>query len=256
LTAAGSCGIIRVGLGDARDTWGDEMTPRRLLFLLGGSAAFDAVAEKFVPAAGGCDANIALLMQGGHGWEKYVPEYAEPWIRRGISRYCPIAPDENGTLDLDSVSAKLRAATGVFIGGGHTPTYHRLYATEPIRGIIRESYGKGVPIAGVSAGALIAPEICMLPPDETDDGSLQIVSGLGLISDVIVGVHFTEWNALPSVLEAMARTQTRTGWGIDEPACAVFEDGQFKGAFGRSVYEIVMTDFETRAYGMVERVES
>lgn len=211
------------------------------------------VAEEFVPAAGGRDATIVLLMQGGHGWEKWVPEYTEPWIRRGVSRYYPIVPDENGTLDLDTVSAKLREATGIFIGGGHTPTYHRLYATEPIRSVLRESYHKGVPIAGVSAGALIAPEICVLPPDETNDGSLQIAAGLGLVSDLIVGVHFTELNALPSVLEAMARTKTRSGWGIDEPACAVFEDGQFKGALGWSVYEMVMTDFEARAYRMTER---
>jgi cyanophycinase len=231
-----------------------KMTPRRLLFLLGGSAAFDVVAEEFVSAAGGRDAIIALLMQGGGGWKKYVPEYTEPWTRRGASRYDPIAPEENGTLDLHAVSAKLRKATGIFIGGGHTPTYHHLYATEPVRNILRESYHRGVPIAGVSAGALIAPEICVLPPDETDDGSLQIVDGLGLVSDLIIGVHFTERKALPSVLEAMARTHTRTGWGIDEPACAVFEDGQFKGALGRSVYEIVMTDFESRAYRMTERV--
>jgi cyanophycinase len=234
---------------------GNKMMPRGLLFLLGGSAAFDVFAEEFVPAAGGGDVTIALLMQGDCEWEKYVPEYTEPWIRQGVSRYYPIAPDENGALDMEAASAKLREATGIFIGGGHTPTYHRLYATEPIRGIIRESYGKGVPMAGMSAGALIAPEICVLPPDETDDGSLQIVDGLGLISDVIVGVHFTEWNALPSVLEVMARTQTRTGWGIDDSACAVFEDGELKGTLGRSVYEVVMTDFEARDYRMTERAQ-
>ena len=50
----------------------------------------------------------------------------------------------------------------------------------------------------------------------------------------------------------MAKTRTKTGWGIDEPACAVFEDGRFKGTLGRSVYEIVMTDFETQAYRMTE----
>ena len=231
------------------------MMSHRLLFLLGGSAAFDVVAEEFVPAAGGCDATIALLMQGGRGWEKYVPDYVQPWIRWGASRYYPIAPDENGTLDLDAVSAKLCEATGIFIGGGHTPTYHRLYATEPIRSLLRASYHKGVPIAGVSAGALITPEICMLTPDETDDGSLQIVAGLGLVSDIIIGVHFTELNARPGVLEAMARTRTRTGWGIDEPACAVFEDGEFKGVLGQSVYEIAMSDFETRDYRMVELSE-
>ena len=226
--------------------------PHRLLFLLGGSAAFDAVAGEFVPAADGCDATIALLMQGGSGWEKYVPEYTQPWIRRGVSRYYPIVPDENGMLDLDAASAKLRKATGIFIGGGHTPTYHRLYATEPIRCVIRESYHKGVPIAGVSAGALVALENCALTSDETGDAALRIVAGLGLVSDLIVGVHFTESNGLPSVLEAMASTRTKTGWGIDEPACAVFEDGRFKGTLGRSVYEIVMTDFESRTYRMTE----
>jgi len=226
------------------------MMPHKLLFLLGGSAAFDVAAEEFVPAAGGRNSTIVLLMQGGRGWEKYVPEYTQPWIRRGASRYYPIAPDEDGTLDLDAVSAKLREATGIFIGGGHTPTYHRLYATEPVRSIIRESYHRGIPIAGMSAGALIAPEICALPPDETDDASLKIVAGLGLVGELIVGVHFTERNALPSMLEAMTRTQTRTGLGIDESACAVFEDGQFKRVLGQAVYEIVMTDFGTKAYRM------
>jgi cyanophycinase len=93
----------------------------------------------------------------------------------------------------------------------------------------------------------------VLTPDETGDASLKTVTGLGLVSDLIVGVHFTACNDLPSVLEAMAETRTKTGWGIDEPACAVFEDGRFKGTLGRSVYEIVMTDFETRAYRMTER---
>ena len=224
--------------------------PHKLLFLLGGSAAFDVAAEEFVPAAGGCNSTIVLLMQGGRGWEKYVPEYTQPWIRRGASRYYPIAPGEDGTLDLDAVSAKLREATGIFIGGGHTPTYHRLYATEPVRSIIRESYHHGVPIAGCSAGALIAPEICVLPPDETDDASLRIVTGLGLIGELVVGVHFTEGNALPGMLEAMTRTQTRTGLGIDGSACAAFEDGQFKRVLGQAVYEIVMTDFEAKTYTM------
>ncbi|MDY6876300.1 MAG: hypothetical protein SWK90_08885 [Chloroflexota bacterium] len=50
-----------------------------------------------------------------------MPEYTQPWIRQGVSRYHPIVPDENGALDFDAVSARLRKATGIFIGGGHTP---------------------------------------------------------------------------------------------------------------------------------------
>jgi cyanophycinase len=125
-----------------------------LLFLLGGSAAFDVVADVFVPAAGGREARIALLLQGGKTWKKYVSDYARPWEQQGASQYDIIVPDEGGILDIEKTSAILHEATGIFIGGGHTPTYHRLYATEPIRSIIRERYQAGVPVAGVSAGAM------------------------------------------------------------------------------------------------------
>ncbi len=225
------------------------MAVRNLLFLLGGSSSiFDRVAEEFVPAAGGSQATIALLLAGAPGWEDVLPEYTRPWTRRGVPRYEVIVPAANGALDLDAVSAKLRAATGIFIGGGNTPTYQQLYATQPMRGIIRECYQKGVPLAGLSAGALIAPEVCAIPPEDTGDASVRIGTGLGLVSDLILGVHFTQWNTLPHVLEAMARTRTALGLGIDEAACALLEDGQLKRVLGRSVYEIVMTDFEARTY--------
>ena len=224
---------------------------RKLLFLLGGgSAIFDMVAEEFIPAAGGCDSTIALLLTGAQGWEDYVPQYTQPWVRRGITQHHIIVPDENRSLDVDAVSAKLYEATGIFIGGGDTPTYHRLYATEPIRSIIRERYQQGVPIAGLSAGALIAPEVCAIPPEDTGDPSVRIVTGLGLVRGLILGVHFSEWDALPHVLEAMVKTRTAFGLGVDESACAVLENGQLKHVLGHSVYRIEMTDFETRAYKM------
>lgn len=153
------------------------MTSRRFLFLLGGSAAFDVTADEFGSAAGGSGATIALLLQGGEGWEKYVLEYAQPWMRRGGTRYCSIVPDEDGTLDLDAASAKLREATGIFDGGGHAPTYHPLYATEPIRTLIRSSYQRDIPVAGVSAGALIGLGVCSIPPEDTGDDSARILSG-------------------------------------------------------------------------------
>jgi cyanophycinase-like exopeptidase len=52
----------------------------------------------------------------------------------------------------------------------------------------------------------------------------------------------------------MLETRTPTGWGIDEPACAVFEDGRFETVLGQAVYEIVMTDFEAQVYVATERV--
>ncbi len=224
----------------------------RQLYLLGGSTASDITAEEFVPLAGGKVAKIALLLGGGTNWRKYVPVFTEPWTHRGVSQYYVVVPGEDGQLDLDNVVAKLHDATGIFIGGGHIGTYRKLYTAEPMRSLLRECYSKGIPIAGCSAGALIMPQICAFHPGENEDGSL-VAEGLDLINDMIVGVHFTAQNVLGNVLRAMATTRTATGWGIDDAACAVFEDGAFKRALGESVHEITMTDFATQAYVMNER---
>jgi cyanophycinase len=227
--------------------------PRRYLFLLGGNRALGVAAERFVPAAGGRNATIALLLQGGPGTERHLPGYTRPWATRGAARYSLIVPLEDATLDLEKASAHLKAATGIFIGGGHTPTYHRLYASEPVRSMIRERYEQGIPVAGLSAGALIAPEVCTVTPDSGDEMGVSIMAGLGLVRDIVIGVHFGERNALPGLLEAMVRTQTPVGWGIDEAACAVFEDGRFTRALGRGVHRVVLADWQTRAYTIEEQ---
>jgi cyanophycinase len=222
--------------------------------LLGGSdgGVLDLVADEFVPAAGAKDASIALLMMGGEGWEEHVPEYVEPWLRRGAARHDIIIPGADGQLDLSAASARLRKATGIFIGGGHTPTYHRLYATEPIRGVIRERHQQGVPVAGLSAGALIAMATCVLEPEETGPTSPRIEPGLALVEDLVIDVHFTERERLPRLLAAMARTRIAVGLGIDGSACAVLEDGRLKRVLGRPIYQVTMTDFETRSHRIIQ----
>ena len=226
----------------------DEKT---LLFLLGGSpAAYKIYADEFVAAAGGRQAIIAVLAQTRSGWEKYKTEITQPWLDRGVTHFVPVTPIESGRLDQSLALAALNNATGIFISGGNTPTYHRLFAAGKIGAAIRKKFRAGVPVAGISAGALISLSICPLTPQESGEKELKIVRGLGLASGFVVGVHFTELNALPVVLELMAKTKTGIGYGIDEPACMVFENGRFTRVLGKSVFRIEMTDFPGHMYKM------
>lgn len=43
----------------------------------------------------------------------------------------------------------------------------------------------------------------------------------------------------------MKRTRIKQGLGIDEPACAVFENGKLARVQGKSVYEISVKDLKT-----------
>ena len=222
----------------------------RTLFLLGGgNGIMDAVNREFIETAGP-DPVLALLLQGGPRWESYLPLYIQPWVRRGIQRYHVIVPNEEGTLDSEDAMAKLREATGIFISGGNTGIYQALYATEPIGTILRERYRQGIPVAGLSAGAILASNVSWLLPEESESGSIEVIKGLGLIEGWVIGAHFSEWNALPQVLEVMSKAQVRRGLGIDEEACVVLEDERITRVIGGSVYRIEMTNFETQIYTM------
>jgi cyanophycinase len=92
------------------------------------------------------------------------------------------------------------------------------------------------------------PSACAIPPEDKGETKVTITSGLGLLTDTIVGVHFNECHALPHVLEAMVLTKTTIGIGIDEVACVELHDGHVADVFGGNVYKIIMHDFTTQAY--------
>ncbi len=220
----------------------------RVLFLLGGGhGALEAVQPAFLRAAGP-DPRLVLLLQGGPRWERYLPLYTNPWVRRGIRRYRVIVPDADGTLDLERAARALREATGIFIGGGHTGLYQKHYATEPLGSLIRTRYRQGVPVAGLSAGAILASSLAWLLPEESPSGRIEVIPGLGLIQDLIVAPHFSEWNALPDLLEAMRRSRVSQGLGIDEEAVVVFENERVQEVYGGSAYRVVLTGPGRGAY--------
>jgi len=133
------------------------------VFLYGDVAdSFEANSAWFVEAAGARDARIALLLMGGPSWERYVARYRDPWTRLGAAEVWPIVPMEGMTQLSAEALACLRSCTGIFIAGGDTRQYHRIYACPEVAAIVRERHEAGVPFGGASAGALIAPETCIL----------------------------------------------------------------------------------------------
>jgi len=230
---------------------GQGHVPPRLLFLLGGDIeVFGLIADDFIAAAGGPDATIAILLGGGAGWERHIPSYLEPWHSRGVRHTHVIVPDDDGQLDPEAASAQIREATAIVVGGGDTPGYQRLYATEPLRTVIRDRHPEGVPYAGLSAGALIASDPCVILPREAAGGQVHILPGLGLLQGLVIGVHFNRPGRLPYMLEAMRQTATHAGLGINEAACVVLQNGKPIRVLGDGAYEITLEDAVTGSYAI------
>jgi cyanophycinase len=226
----------------------------RRLFLFSNLADnFEAVSTGFVEAAGGSSARIALLLAGGPDWERYVPRYRDPWIHLGAAEVIPIAPlGDDLRLDVSQIN-QLKRCSGVFIGGGDTRKYQMIYVGTEAGAIIRDLYQLGIPFGGVSAGALISTESCVVrgckvtteaneyfvqtklyyDPLKDGDVQLRLDKGLGLFKGCLIEVHFSELGRFPRLVQAMELTKSIWGLGIDEPICLEVSEGKLVRAHGR-----------------------
>lgn len=216
----------------------------RQLFLLGGvNDNLEVASRSFVAAAGGEKARIALLLPvaGGRSWERYVPYCQEPWSSLGVQHVVPIAPAEGSTeLSAEQLEA-LAGCTGIFMAGGDTRAYHAVYAQGAAREVLRDVYRRGVPYAGLSAGALLTPDsaliwgdrlttatnqLCLRGSEDECEEELLIGPGLGFLPNVLVECHFSEQGGFPRLIAGLEQTGAPVGLGIDDQMVAEVRDEQ------------------------------
>lgn len=213
----------------------NQLTLKRHLYLLGGDPNMVDVNKEFIEHAGGKEATIALLFANSEGWEEFLPLYSTTFEEVGVKEWHLIMPSKNGQVLTERDLDVLQKATGIFIGGGVPLLYYLAYVkNEQARAIIRAKFESGVPIAACSAGALILPTQAYLLSMEGDD--YEIVEGMGLVENLIIGVHYTEFNQAHNVAEIMDYYGIQEAYGIDEDACAHFENSVFKKAMGKKVH--------------------
>ncbi len=224
----------------------------KALFLFGDQRDnFCDTSGPFLEAAGGASARIAMLTEGGARAKEYVARITVPWKDIGVE-VVTVGPTERAGEPDDEMVRSLRECTGIFMCGGDTRIYQRIYVTSMLGDVIRELYCAGKPYAGVSAGALLAADECALWGGivttstneyyvryrgyyDNAEGSieLELGQGLGLIHDCVFEPHFGEAGGFPRLVTVMERTGSPNGYGLDEPICLTFEDGEPKGVLGR-----------------------
>jgi cyanophycinase len=197
--------------------------PITTLFLCGGEPALGLSAKRFVAALKG--GKVALLLQDKSNLEKYLPGYLNPWNAEGLAGYDLIAPDKTGFIDENRAQQILRRASGVFVGGGNTAIYHQFYASGPIGDLIRNRCQQGMIYGGLSAGIVIAGNVCPLDPEETGKTDLSLEKGLGLFQNVLFEPHFTAQNRLMNLQDYLCKAGIKEGFGVDDTTCVVLRPG-------------------------------
>lgn len=148
-----------------------------------------------------------------------MPKYTSVIEENGIDEfvYLPLSPNpEVKTLEV------LTSCTGIIIGGGETELYRNYIVDTRIGKLIKELYQQGIPVAGFSAGALISPENCVIPPIDNSQNKHLFLKGLGLIKDCVISVHYTKWEEEENLKTALIKLNATIGYGIDDEAALYF----------------------------------
>ena len=200
------------------------------VFLLGGgwsAAAFPETYGRFVSAVRAAGApRIACVLLDGDERDVAFGRSAAALAAVGATDVFPVFVSGERPL----VGGDLETATGVLVGGGLTPAYHD--AIHPMAGNwlpwLRD---RGIPYAGFSAGAMIAPvagivggwklrtgggDLVVCSEDVSEDEEyLDVRPGLGLVP-FAVDVHASQFGTPTRLLHAVRARLVPEGWAIDE----------------------------------------
>lgn len=177
---------------------------RKLFLVSDFTDNFSDFAVNFIEACGGSKANIAYLMQGEREWEQYFQQYEKIFLKTKKISFFPVFPSDDFEFEPEMIK-KLKKATGIFVGGGHTFRFIRAYVESELSPIIKEKYNSGIPYAGLSAGAIITLRFRFL-------------------RKIVLKPHFTQQNRFFQLQKKIRNTKARFGLGLDDGIWLEIED--------------------------------
>jgi len=167
--------------------------------------SFSKYCSKFVKESGSTEARIAVLMQGGDGYEKYFKQYEDVLRQFQVKDIFLIIPSEDGSTFSDETYQKLKSATGILVCGGNMFRYIQLYSNNRIGELIRTKCNSGIPYAGISAGAILTTH-------------------LRFLSNFSIKPHFSTLYRFEELLKKMKKNRSKFGLGIDDGVRVEIED--------------------------------
>ncbi len=184
-------------------------------FLVGGGKTSDAVYQRFVDLCGGATARIVLMpgASGSADEETARQRTLERWRKDHPGVHFEVLHTRDRAIaDREDFTAPLRAATGVWFGGGAQERLAAAYVGTRVERELQELLRRGGTVGGTSAGTAIQTRTMiqegMDPP--------VIAQGFDLLPHAISDQHFLARNRLPRLVQALAARPGHFGLGIDE----------------------------------------
>jgi len=213
------------------------------------------VLTEFVRRAGGAEARVAVVPTASSLGPEIIDVYAALFSRLGAAEVYGVRPESRAQSSDPVLVRELDRATGIFMTGGNQLKLSTVIAGTPFGQAIVEARGRGVTIAGTSAGASIQSShmVAFGPGGSTPKQRMtQVAAGLGLVEKCVIDQHFAQRNRYGRLLMIVSQSPQLLGMGVDEYTAAVIsrtDDAEILRVVGRgSVTLMDGTHMVTNAY--------
>jgi cyanophycinase len=207
---------------------------------------------RFVDLAGGREAHVAVISTASSLGDAATDLYRHIFSRLGVARVTGLRPETRDEANDPATASALKEATGIFMTGGNQLRLSSVIGGTRLGGAMLEAHGRGVVVAGTSAGASAVATHMMAfgSSGATPKHRMAHVSvGLGLLVNVVVDQHFEQRTRLGRLLAVVAQSPSLIGLGLDEDTAAIVDAHDVLEVIGRGSVTIVDgADVITDAY--------
>jgi len=200
------------------------------------------ILSRFVQLAGGEQAQIGVISTASSLGEAATDLYRQIFSRLGVTRVTGLRPETREEANDPAMVDALRNVTGIFMTGGNQLRLSSVIGGTRLGSAILDAHGRGVVVAGTSAGASAVATHMMAfgSSGATPKNRMAHVSvGLGLLVNVVVDQHFEQRTRLGRLLAVVAQSPSLIGLGLDEDTAAVIDADDILEVIGRGAVTIV-----------------
>lgn len=190
------------------------------------------ILEKVVEVIGGRDARVSIITSATQHPEEVGAEYQEVFSRLGVGETDVLNINNRDDANCEDYVSRIRDATGFFFTGGDQLRITSILGGTSAYMALKESFQKGTPVVGTSAGASVMSSTMIVDGNSNDAArkcTLKMAPGLSLFEGVIIDQHFDQRGRLGRLLCGVAENPGILGIGIDEDtAIRVYPDDYFE----------------------------
>lgn len=188
------------------------------------------VLREFVRAAGGVDAEIAVMTAATSLPGEVGDEYIRVFERLGAKRVDVVHTDRREDSEREDNLEKVKEATGIFFTGGDQSRIVEYIKGTPLDDAIHQRHREGAVIGGTSAGAAMMPDEMIIEGASVSNPSVDAVEmgpGMGFLPGIVVDQHFAQRGRLGRLLAALVLQPAVIGLGIDENTAIIVTGDEF-----------------------------